>query len=178
MDINYKESAIILFSLVIIVVLYYFIDKAITKKRRSKFDTRFSTSTVQPMEIQKRKSTPQILQAYERLTILMERIDLPKLLSRVLPISHLKQDYANYLIQNIEQEFDFNLSQQLYVSEEAWALVLTAKNTVIQEILRTSLDSAIVDADSLKMSLLKRIETNSVADLAKTRLRKEVSEML
>ena len=176
MDLDYKELAIILLGLVVIVAIYYFIDKAINKNRVPKNMERpvFHQEEVK----QKRLATPQILQAYERLTILMERIDLPKLLTRVQPISNLKQDYANYLIQNIEQEFDFNLSQQLYVSEESWALVLTAKNTVIQEILKTSLTENITDAEVLRMTLLSKTEQNSVVDLAKNRLRKEVAEML
>ncbi|WP_177764990.1 hypothetical protein [Flavobacterium sp. I3-2] len=171
-----KESAIILLGLIIIVVIYYFLDKAINKNRKPKHfqQPNFFQEESKP----KRQATPQSLQAYERLTILMERIDLPKLLSRVQPISNLKQDYANFLIQNIEQEYDFNLSQQLYVSEESWALITTAKNTVIQEILKTSLKNDVVDADGLRMKLLSKSENNTVVDLAKTRLRKEVSEMI
>lgn len=176
MELDIKELALIFFGLVLIVVIYYFLDKAINKNRKPKNFQRpiFFEEEIKP----KRQATPQVLQAYERLTILMERIDLPKLLARVQPISNLKQDYANFLIQNIEQEFDFNLSQQLYVSEESWALVLTAKNTVIQDILKTSLSENIVDADNLRMKLLNKSDNNNVVDLAKTRLRKEVSEMM
>lgn len=176
MNLDFKELGIILAGLVIIVLIYYFIDKAINKNKPQKF-------TQPPVFFQeekqvKRQATPQVLQAYERLTILMERIDLSKLLMRVQPISDLKQDYANFLIQNIEQEFDYNLSQQLYVSEESWALVLTAKNTVIQEILKTSLNQDVTDAESLRMSLLSKLENSNVVDLAKIRLRKEVVEMI
>lgn len=176
MDLNYMELAILAIGLLLIVSIYYFIVKSSEKKQ---FAKRLKHATFYQEEItQKRQATPQILQAYERLTILMERIDLPKLLSRVQPISELKQDYANFLIQNVDQEFDFNLSQQLYVSDESWALVLTAKNTVIQEILKTSLNEKVTDANSLRLALLSKTEQNSVVDLAKNRLRKEVSEMI
>lgn len=176
MELDIKELLLIFFGLVMIVISYYFLDKVINKNRRPK---NFQQPIFYEEERKpKRQATPQILQAYERLTILMERIDLPKLLSRVQPISSLKQDYANFLIQNIEQEFDFNLSQQLYVSEESWALILTAKNTVIQDILKTSLNESIIDADNLRMKLLNKSDNNNVVDLAKTRLRKEVSKMM
>jgi len=176
MELDIKELALLFFGLVLIVVIYYFLDKLINKNRKPKQFQQpvFNQEKSKP----KRQATPQVLQAYERLTILMERIDLPKLLARVQPISNLKQDYANYLIQNIEQEFDFNLSQQLYVSEESWALVLTAKNTVIQDVLKTSLSNNVNDADSLRMALLSNTDKNNVVDLAKTRLRKEVAEMI
>lgn len=176
MELEIKELAIIFFGLVLIVVIYYFIDKAINKNRKPKSMQR--PIFYEAENIPKRQATPQVLQAYERLTILMERIDLPKLLARVQPISSLKQDYTNFLIQNIEQEFDFNLSQQLYVSEESWALVLTAKNTVIQDILKTSLNENITNADDLRMKLLNKSDHTNVVDLAKTRLRKEVTEMM
>jgi len=176
MELDIKELALLFFGLVLIVVIYYFLDKLINKNRKPK---QFQQPVFNQEESKpKRQPTPQVLQAYERLTILMERIDLPKLLARVQPISNLKQDYANYLIQNIEQEFDFNLSQQLYVSEESWALVLTAKNTVIQDVLKTSLSNNVNDADSLRMALLSNTDKNNVVDLAKTRLRKEVAEMI
>jgi len=176
MDLDYKELALIFFGIVLIVVIYYFIDKANNKNKKPKLSQR--SFVYQEETKPKRLATTQVLQAYERLTILMERIDLPKLLMRIQPISHLKQDYANFLIQNIEQEFDFNLSQQLYVSEESWALVLTAKNSVIQEILKTSLNENIEDANSLRMAILNNKENKSIVDLAKTRLRSEVSEMI
>jgi len=127
---------------------------------------------------EKRQATPQITQAYERLIILMERIDLHKLIVRIAPISSLKQDYATFLIQNIDQEYDFNISQQLYVSEEAWALIATAKQTIIQQILKTSLNNNITDANDLQRALLNIKETNSVTDLAKSRLKQEFKSLV
>lgn len=126
--------------------------------------------------VQKQKPIPEVLNAYERLTILLERIDLPKLTVRVTPISTTKQDYANFLIQNIEQEFQFNFSQQIYISDEAWALIETAKHTTIQTILRTALDTNIQDAWGLQAALVLKKEQNSVVDLAKNRLKKELKQ--
>src|SRR5690606_13362014 len=125
-----------------------------------------------------RKGTPQTIQAYERLIILMERIDLQKLVVRVAPISELKQDYASFLIQNIEQEYDFNISQQLYVSEEAWALIATAKQTIIQQILKTSLKEDVLTATDLQKKLIQSKEQNSVTELAKNRLKQEFKNLV
>ena len=49
---------------------------------------------------------PLRLQAYERLTLFLERIDPVKLLVRIKPFSDSKEDYEILLVQNIEQEFD------------------------------------------------------------------------
>ena len=66
---------------------------------------------------------PVRLQAYERLTLFLERIDPNKLLIRVKPYSDDLQEYETLLIQNIDKEYEHNLSQQIYVSPECWNLI-------------------------------------------------------
>src|SRR5690606_39978951 len=56
---------------------------------------------------------PLRLQAYERLTLFLERIDPIKLLVRVKPFSDSKDEYENLLVKNIEQEFEHNIAQQI-----------------------------------------------------------------
>lgn len=183
LKVDWKESLLILLGLVIIILLYYvFNRKSIAREEEQKKFLRDKMIN-QPLPNdttyqEPRKATPQTIQAYERLIILMERIDLHKLVQRVAPISTLKQDYATFLIQNIDQEFDFNISQQLYVSEEAWALIATAKQTIIQQILKTSLNNDVVDANDLQMNLLKLKEENSVTELAKNRLKQEFKSLV
>ena len=181
--VDWKESLLIFLGLVIIVLLFYvFNKKSIQQERdvRKLLKSRMAQDNyTQPVVNEVvRKSTPQITQAYERLIILVERIDLQKLVVRITPISTLKQDYANFLIQNIEQEYDFNISQQLYVSEEAWALIATAKQTIIQQILKNSLNVEVKDADDLQRKLLQSKEPNSVTDLAKNRLKQEFKNLV
>ena len=64
---------------------------------------------------------PLRLQAYERITLLMERINPSQLMVRINPISEDKTEYQNFVIAQIEQEFEHNLSQQIYISEECWS---------------------------------------------------------
>lgn len=182
LQVDWKESLLILLGLVVIVLLFYILNrKAIARDNeaekllRARLKQQAFTPVNEPVA---RKATPQIVQAYERLIILMERIDLHKLVTRVTPISTLKQDYAHFLIQNIEQEFDFNISQQLYVTEEAWALIATAKQTIIQQILKTSLLANVNDANDLQQKLLTINEQNSVTDLAKNRLKQEFKNLV
>lgn len=180
--VDWKESLLILLGVVLIILLYYVFNRKSIKRdneREKLLKERMQQprSTVVTNETP-RKGTPQTIQAYERLIILMERIDLHKLVVRVAPISELKQDYATFLIQNIEQEFDFNISQQLYVSEEAWALIETAKQTIIQQILKNSLNNQINNAYDLQKQLLQAQEKNSVTDLAKSRLKQEFKSLV
>ncbi|MGG5577806.1 hypothetical protein ACPDHL_10755 [Myroides sp. C15-4] len=78
------------------------------------------------------------LQACERLVIYAERSDLKKLILRVQPLSTDTQAYAHLLVQHLEQEFEYNVTQQLYVSEELWAIVVHTKNTLISTIQQTA----------------------------------------
>ena len=180
--VDWKESLLILLGMIILILLYYvFNRRSISEETRTrkllKQQMEQSKNVSSVIEV-KRQATPQITQAYERLIILMERIDLHKLVARISPISTLKQDYAAFLIQNIDQEYDFNISQQLYVSEEAWALIATAKQTIIQQILKTSLNNSITDANDLQKTLLNINEVNSVTDLAKNRLKQEFKSLV
>lgn len=97
---------------------------------------------------------PLRLQAYERLTLFLERIDPAKLLIRVTPISDDKNDYSNYVIAQIEQEYEHNLTQQIYVSDECWTIVTTAKNATIQMLRKTAVQEAVIDATKFRETVL------------------------
>jgi len=72
--------------------------------------------------------TPVRLQAYERLVLLLERISPESLVMRAdYPAKTCKQLHSE-LLHTIRVEFEHNLSQQLYVSVEAWNSVRSAKN--------------------------------------------------
>jgi hypothetical protein len=67
------------------------------------------------------------LGAYERLVLLTERIALPSLVSRV-PASDLTvRQMQAVLIDQVKTEFDYNLSQQIYVAPQAWQAVSNLK---------------------------------------------------
>ena len=75
--------------------------------------------------------TPLRLQAYERLVMFLERISPESLVMRAdYPAKTCKQLHSE-LLQTIRAEFEHNLSQQLYVSVEAWKSVKNAKNYAV-----------------------------------------------
>ncbi len=81
--------------------------------------------------IEARKLTlPIRLQAYERLTLLMERISPESLLVRCEMGELSAKEYEYELLSNIREEWEHNLSQQIYVSHEAWQQVRQAKGNV------------------------------------------------
>ena len=67
------------------------------------------------------------LQAYERITLLTERISLQNLLSRINNSGLSCRQMQISLIDSIKQEYEYNLSQQIYVSPEVWRAVNNLK---------------------------------------------------
>ena len=118
------------------------------------------------------------LQAYERMTLFLERINPSQLLVRITPISDDKNDYANFVIAQIEQEYEHNLAQQIYISDECWTTITTAKNATIQLILMETKNEKISDANQLREVVLKELlnkQSPSVAALIF--LRNEVRQL-
>ena len=72
---------------------------------------------------EKYNALPLQLQAYERLTVLCERIAIPNLISRVSHPQASSKEMQSLLIESIKQEFEYNASQQIYVSKVAWDAV-------------------------------------------------------
>ncbi|MBF0695746.1 MAG: hypothetical protein IR153_11900 [Flavobacterium sp.] len=122
---------------------------------------------------------PLRLQAYERMVLFLERIEPSKLLIRVSPLSQNKEDYQNYLIAQIDSEFEHNLTQQIYVSDACWNFITTAKNSTIQMIRKANLDPQIESADKLRESLLNDLfDKASPSSAAIAYIKNEISEFL
>ena len=126
----------------------------------------------------KKDALPLRLQAYERMTLFLERISLNKLLVRLSPISHDKHDYENYVIAQIEQEFEHNLTQQIYMSAHCWSVISTAKNATIQTIRKANMSEKVTSADKLREVVLSdAMENESPISLALNFIKSEVSEL-
>ena len=71
------------------------------------------------------------LQAYERVCLLLERISPSNILIRVSSAGQTAADYQRILINEIREEFNHNLSQQMYMSDQSWQMVKRAKEDVV-----------------------------------------------
>jgi hypothetical protein len=101
------------------------------------------------------QALPTRLQAYERLTLLLERTTLKRLLLRVAPLSQDLEAYIQLLLQTIEQEFDHNLSQQIYVSAPCWQSIIQAKLLTMQHIRKAGTADQVTSPDQLREIILK-----------------------
>ncbi len=79
-----------------------------------------------------RTVTPIKLQAYERIVLFLERISLESLLVRVSSPELTASQLHTALLTTIRNEFEHNLSQQIYMSPQAWEVVRNARSGVIK----------------------------------------------
>ncbi|BAO76990.1 hypothetical protein [Winogradskyella sp. PG-2] len=125
-----------------------------------------------------KEALPVRLQAYERMSLLLERISPSKLLTRINPTSSNKEDYENLLIATIEQEFEHNLAQQIYISDECWNIILAAKNATIQLIRKANMLEKTDSADKLREVVLTELmDKQSPSNAALSFIKQEVGEI-
>lgn len=110
-------------TLIIAVALYYLIKQFMDREyQRRLLDLRLkNTETILPIR----------LQAYERICLFLERITPSNLLVRVSPAGYTASEYLSILTAEIRSEYSHNLSQQLYMTEQAWDMVKQAKEDIV-----------------------------------------------
>jgi len=102
------------------------------------------------------KVLPLKLQAYERLTLLFERIYIPSLISRIKTKRMSSGDLQSALMIAIQQEFEHNVTQQLYVSDKLWEIVRLAKQEVFNQLDHVMVSVAFTeDADAYSNALIE-----------------------
>ncbi len=120
---------------------------------------------------------PVRLQAYERMALFLERIAINNLVVRVAPKGQDKSNYENLLIKQIEKEFEHNLSQQIYMSDECWNIIKAAKSATIQ-IIRSAGMSESETADKLREDILNQtMDKQSPSATALSFVKKEISAL-
>ena len=101
-----------------------------------------------------RTVTPIKLQAYERIVLFLERISLESLLVRVSTSDMTSNQLHTALLNTIRSEFEHNLSQQIYMSPQAWEVVRNARSNMIRMI---NNEAEKMPANSTGMALSKQL---------------------
>ena len=123
----------------------------------------------------KKDTLPIKLQAYERMLLFCERINPVKMLVRIKPLSENTHDYLQLLIANVEQEFEHNFVQQIYVSDDLYCCV--DKNAIINKIKQVSETSN--SANGLRENvIIYYAKTLPPTDTAISFIKNEVKKLL
>ncbi|WP_462218854.1 DUF7935 family protein [Ferruginibacter sp.] len=102
------------------------------------------------------------LQAYERLTLYAERAGLKNLVSKLYSDEMSAREMQMALLQTLNNEYEYNVSQQIYVSPEMWKAItkLRDQNTFIINQIAATLP-ANAAAIELSKALLEYTMTNN-----------------
>ncbi|MFZ1748972.1 MAG: hypothetical protein WAU01_02220 [Saprospiraceae bacterium] len=116
------------------------------------------------------------LQAYERIMMLCERINIENLAYRLMHPDMGVGELRNAMLVAIQQEFEHNISQQIYVSENLWKIIQLAKDQLQMLISETEGDS---NADYLS-KIRKKMMDDKMDPIryAKTAIQSEVALIL
>ena len=76
------------------------------------------------------------MQAYERMTLFLERLKPSSLVEKFNKELAI-HEYIFLLEKIISEEFDYNSSQQLYISKNSWQNIVTCKNNIMNSIRKT-----------------------------------------
>ena len=94
---------------------------------------------------------PLKIQAYERAILFLERIDPNNLIIRIHKPSMNAAKLHLEILKQIREEYNHNMSQQIYISPKSWAELIKGKEETIQ-IANTALGQLKNDANSIELS--------------------------
>ncbi|MEA3316508.1 MAG: hypothetical protein U9R54_00945 [Bacteroidota bacterium] len=124
--------------------------------------------------------TPIRLQAYERLSLFLERISIESLVMRTGDNKSSAKQIHTELLKTIRDEYNHNVSQQVYVSLQAWEIIKNAKVNTVKLITDTA-SKLKHDASGieLKQKIIERLiqEEKSHTNIALNFLKKEIGQL-
>ncbi|HZY36078.1 MAG TPA: hypothetical protein VFE53_05490 [Mucilaginibacter sp.] len=126
------------------------------------------------------QTLPLRLQAYERLVLFIERINPANMLIRLNATAYTAVELQSLVMEDLRSEYQHNITQQIYVSTRAWAVVKLVKDDTLN-IVSNAVKSLPADASGLDLSktilgYLSQLEDNPY-DVAAGRLRKDLEEL-
>jgi hypothetical protein len=123
---------------------------------------------------------PLQLKAYERLILFLERIAPHNMIQRSQQPGMTCTELQLTLLKMIRQEYEHNMTQQLYVSDAVWDNIVLAKESINQTII-TSTSSLAPEATALDLSqhIIQSYsgKEHSLSDQAITQLKAEVKDL-
>jgi len=153
MDISLMNELIkyILPSIITFLVVYYFMDKRSQTNSNPSTTPKDQTNVLLPLKIQ----------ALERMVLFLERISLNNVVPRLNDSSLTAKEFQYVLCNEINQEFEHNMSQQLYIPSNTWNMIVLAKDQTIQQIIQSSQTLA---ADAKARDLAIAILNQTISD--------------
>lgn len=164
----------ILPAIVVLIATYLVVEKFLFREIERKRLAIFQQNNIETLRMR--------MQAYERLSILAERMHPHSLISRYYTQQATAQDVQLAMVQGIRAEFEHNVSQQLYVSYEVWQTLRTAME---QEITMLNQIGSSMEMGAPSQHYIKKLseflvnaETTIPSDIALEAINREAKKLL
>jgi len=131
-------------------------------------DMQYSTEVLRFKQAQADKTLPVKLQAYERLAMLCERISLDNLSYRLSGSNLDSKSLSNAMLIAIQQEYEHNMSQQVYVSAKLWEIITVAKNQMQSIVTAAAADPRAISSPAAYLNKCMEIQNEMGGSPAKT----------
>ena len=156
-------------TIIMAIVAYYFINIHIKSvNNQNKFEV---------LSQRQKEGLPIKLKAHERMVLFCDRVNPIKLLVRIKPIDTTTEGYLQLLLKNIDQEFEHNSVQQIYISEECWKVIITVKSAITSKLKQVA--SISKNAQELREKMMIEYQTSTPpTDTAITFIRSEVKKLI
>lgn len=158
----------------IVFLTVYYLFKEFLKNQRQMFlfqDRKDARSEVLPLR----------MQAYERLALFCERIKVQSMLLRLEGNAIAAEDLRLAILITVQQEFEHNVAQQVYVSKELWKVIEMARNNTVA-LINTTFESLPEGASpsDFRYALFNNLEKmgEQPMDTALLAIKKEISAIL
>ncbi|MBK8442595.1 MAG: hypothetical protein IPL35_03885 [Sphingobacteriales bacterium] len=129
-----------------------------------------------------KQTLPLRLQAYERLVLLMERLEPAALIQRVRDEEMTIPELQYALITSIRGEMEHNLSQQIYVGDSTWLIIKSGVEELISTIngIAAEMPAAAANADYARAILQHFVQQSKISptQLAIHHLKREAADLL
>ncbi len=122
---------LVVFVLALAIVGYYYLKLVKEFVLNEQKRTLHEIQKLSEAEVRSKTITPIQLQAYERLVLFLERIKPDNLVKRCFQTGMDTILLKDVMIKNVNDEYEHNLSQQLYISSECWLRIKNAKEDII-----------------------------------------------
>ena len=94
-------------------------------------ESQYKVKTLDFKQNQQKTTIPLRLQAYERLSLFCERISVPNLVLRLRSDGMNSRDLRLSMLIAIQKEFEHNITQQVYISEQLWQIIKISRDDVV-----------------------------------------------
>lgn len=124
------------------------------------------------------KTLPLRLQAYERLTLFIERINPSNLFVRLQSPGMTAAQLHQLVLAEVRTEFQHNASQQIYISDNSWMVVKKIKDETIS-LVSSALnnlgpDATAMDLSKVVLTHLADLEVDNPYEVAISLIKKEI----